>query len=468
MSPYFYIYILRLVAEASANYGVDPNASGGGIPWDVDSCQVQCDSLWGRVPQLNVPWAQASVRDDCACRFNSEKLQSFESQTCIQRYFWLPLEKKKKLAEMKIKAKVARMSAEQQFAVFKRSYGKMYSSKEEEDKRLEIFKGNLVVIKNLMATATGNLVYGMGPYTDRTSEEFQTELRLAEVNMSLEETPNLEVRMLNNRGSRGNWSFRRARSQPPTPTPAGPKPPPFGFPPGYEPPDYKPPPPPRSNSVPPNCKYLSPWFLGKYPQGGPLLDWRVPAEYYPAIESQSLRECDCGSCWAFAPAAAVEIFLARVQGEVTTLSKQALLDCIPGDGCKGGKVWTALEYMKNTGLPSSDAYPYKAKKGRCRKNVQPYAKIREWGVVTPDPESHESWLPNSPIATNMLAPVEFQHYVSGVFDVPQCGNVRVEDLNHSVVIVGHFRDAWIVRNSFTSDWGIKVCNILIGIMLRLG
>ena len=94
----------------------------------------------------------------------------------------------------------------------------------------------------------------------------------------------------------------------------------------------------------------------------------------------------------------------------------ALLDCIPGDGCKGGKVWTALEYMKNTGLPSSDAYPYKAKKGRCRKNVQPYAKIREWGVVTPDPESHESWLPTSPIATNMLAPVEFQVRIRRLVD----------------------------------------------------
>ncbi|XP_072160827.1 cathepsin L-like [Bemisia tabaci] len=410
MKPYFYFYIIRMVTEASFNYGVDPNALPEAIPWDVRSCQVQCDSIWGRVPQLNVPWAKAFVRTDCACGFNTKELHSYESQTCVQRYFWYPLLQKKKLAERIIKARFGRKSSREQFEIFKQSYKKVYSSKEEEYKRFKIFEKNLVVIEKLMATATGDLVYGMGPYTDRTSEEFQAGLHFNEVEESSGESTNLETRMLSLRSRNNSSGIRRAYSQPPAPTPNGPngpKPPPFGYPPGFEPPGYVPPPP-RSNSVPKNCKYLSPFFVGKYPEGSPLLDWRIPAEFYPEVESQSLPGCLCGSCWAFAAAAAVEIFFARVAGEITPLSKQALLDCIPGDGCKGGKIANALDYIKKSGLPTSNAYPYRAKKEPCRSDVQPYAKITDFVRLTDDIESHVRWLQISPITTNMIAPVEFQ------------------------------------------------------------
>lgn len=61
------------------------------------------------------------------------------------------------------------MNLREQFEVFKKAYEKKYSSLQEEQRRFEIFKENLAVIENLMAERKGNVVFGIGPYTDLTS-----------------------------------------------------------------------------------------------------------------------------------------------------------------------------------------------------------------------------------------------------------------------------------------------------------
>ncbi|CAH0395998.1 unnamed protein product [Bemisia tabaci] len=211
------------------------------------------------------------------------------------------------MAEMVIKENVDSMNLREQFEVFKKAYEKKYSSLQEEQRRFEIFKENLAVIENLMAERKGNVVFGIGPYTDLTSDEYLTLMGISETEDTSSETSNLERRMLESRGSSNNWNWWRSRSVPPR----GPEP------------SLPPPPPSRTTSVPSFCKYASDFFVGKYSEGGPMLDWRVPVQYYPETEPQNLPGRECKACWAFAAADAIAIELARSRCKIVPLSKQA-------------------------------------------------------------------------------------------------------------------------------------------------
>jgi len=64
---------------------------------------------------------------------------------------------------------------------------------------------------------------------------------------------------------------------------------------------------------------------------------------------------------------AVEGLNKIVTGELVTLSEQDLINCNKeNNGCGGGKVETAYEFiMNNGGLGTDNDYPYKALNGVC-------------------------------------------------------------------------------------------------------
>ncbi|VDK53461.1 unnamed protein product, partial [Cylicostephanus goldi] len=79
------------------------------------------------------------------------------------------------------------------------------------------------------------------------------------------------------------------------------------------------------------------------------------------------NQLDCGGCWAFAIAAALEGFFALKNYDIPTLSVQQLLDCdratssefgVSNLGCSGGYFQVAAEYLKIKGLTSDTAYPF--------------------------------------------------------------------------------------------------------------
>ena len=74
-----------------------------------------------------------------------------------------------------------------------------------------------------------------------------------------------------------------------------------------------------------------------------------------------------GSCWAFSTVGAVEGLNKIVTGQLVTLSEQDLINCNKeNNGCEGGKVETAYEYIvTNGGLGTNNDYPYKAVNGVC-------------------------------------------------------------------------------------------------------
>ncbi|XP_018906608.2 cathepsin L 2-like [Bemisia tabaci] len=113
-----------------------------------------------------------------------------------------------------------------------------------------------------------------------------------------------------------------------------------------------------------------------------------------------------------------------------------------------------MEYIKKYGLPTAIAYPYTAMTGNCKTHVavNPYAKIADF--IRADPRKLEEHLRFSPLPTDVHAKAELQFYVSGVFETDYCPD-GPGDANHGVVIVGHYKDAWILRDSAPSSWGLQ-------------
>ena len=70
---------------------------------------------------------------------------------------------------------------------------------------------------------------------------------------------------------------------------------------------------------------------------------------------------DCGSCWAFSAAGALEGQYFTKKGKLVSLSEQQLMDCswkYENYGCNGGNVDRAFKYVEESGICSDTDYPY--------------------------------------------------------------------------------------------------------------
>jgi len=178
----------------------------------------------------------------------------------------------------------------------------------------------------------------------------------------------------------------------------------------------------------------------------------------------------CGSCWAFSAAAVYEGVYKIMYGKEIDLSEQYMVDCLEGvtaagvnancGSCEGGNTPFTLKTMIDHGVPLEAKVPYKAQNNSCsRKNADnmPY-KIKQHGYVTFDPPTvkqiKEAICKYGPVFSNMKATELFKFYGGGVYDE----NVQVKDrrdTNHAMVIVGwdDSKNAWLVRNSWSENWG---------------
>jgi len=196
-------------------------------------------------------------------------------------------------------------------------------------------------------------------------------------------------------------------------------------------------------------------FKGQLPSS---VDWEAAGAVTP-IKNQG----QCGSCWAFSTTGSVEGITKIETGTLPDLSEQQLVDCSSSygnDGCNGGLMDYAFQYIEANGLCGEKAYPYQGVTGTCQSsNCDAVIPVGQLTGYTDIPQGSEADLlpavAQQPVSIAIEADQSaFQFYTSGVFDAA-CGT----NLDHGVLIVGYGsldgKNYWKVKNSWGASWGMS-------------
>jgi C1A family cysteine protease len=179
------------------------------------------------------------------------------------------------------------------------------------------------------------------------------------------------------------------------------------------------------------------------PRTGGDIDWTTQGKVTD-VKNQG----QCGSCWAFSATAALESGL-LIAGQNKLLSEQQLVDCsraYGNQGCSGGWMDSAFQYIIDHGITTQDEYPYVARNQVCAKDG---GDVKISGFVDVQGcDNLENALSARPISVAVDASV-WSQYRGGVLS--NCGTA----INHGVLLVGSNADFWKIKNSWGTTWGEK-------------
>jgi len=219
------------------------------------------------------------------------------------------------------------------------------------------------------------------------------------------------------------------------------------------------------------------------------VDWRFSAQTGTPLATPVKAQGHCGSCWAFATAAALETHIAIHQNQTTLveLSMQELVSCVPNPnhcggsgGCGGSTAELALDFIAVRGLVDEWHFGYQSYGGKphgrvkCNlktqpfetetttNNQQPVSQFYQDAVATVEgyvrlPSNNYTALMHAvakfgPVIVN-VASDPWTNYESGVFSAHGHTTANT-DINHVVVLMGYGNDEttgedyWLVRNSY--------------------
>jgi len=174
------------------------------------------------------------------------------------------------------------------------------------------------------------------------------------------------------------------------------------------------------------------------------VDW-VAAGAVTGVKNQG----NCGSCWAFSATGALEGLSKLGYGSLQSFSEQQLVDCsgtYGNNACQGGLMDYAFKFVKDHGITSEGAYPYKAVKGTCSTNSGSF-KISGFTDVNGCTNLANA-LAGRPVSVAVDASL-WSNYAGGVFS-----NCKTS-LNHGVLLAGVTDAYWYVKNSWGASWGEK-------------
>eukprot|EP00729_Bicosta_minor_P001098 gene1098-20731_t len=279
---------------------------------------------------------------------------------------------------------------------FKMTFGKTYAA-EEEAKRFEIFKGNNLIAAQLTAQSGGDAEFGVTKYSDLSKDEFK-------------------ARYLT----------------------------------------YKP-----SNHTGPEMDVSEIPSVSSNP-----IKWDWFGNLTTAVKDQG----QCGSCWAFSATEQIESMAIKanvIQGS-EPLAVQQIVSCDHNQdqGCNGGDTPTAYAYVKRaSGLEKQSEFPYfsgaDGRTGWClgRDQKAKTADIVGFKYVGKKQEPvMQKYIQSTAPLSICVDASSWQTYKKGVVGPATCG----KQLDHCVQVTGYdlsqtkfSKKAWLVRNSWNTDWGMK-------------
>ena len=190
------------------------------------------------------------------------------------------------------------------------------------------------------------------------------------------------------------------------------------------------------------------------PEYSESVDWR---EKYKVSSVKNQKHC--GGCWAFSSVGAVESAWAIKNNVLYNLSEQELIDCsVRNNGCNGGSMDVAFQYIINNSLCTNLSYPYEAMGESCDiDECDPVVNISTYyDVRSSNERALMMAVTQQPVSVAIQANKRsFQLYRSGIYNDPNCGY----KLDHGVLIVGYGTDYnydadyWLVKNSWGDQWG---------------